>query len=322
MDHPPGKPGTRKPVAQIISTGSYVPSRVVTNDDLPDQLETSDAWIRERTGIRQRHIAADDQYASDLACEAATRALDRAGIPATDLGLIILCTITPDQQLPSCAVHVQQKLGARCPSYDLSAACAGFLYGLDQACRYVATGTRPVLVVGVELLSRVLDWSDRETCVLFGDGAGAVIVDRSSDGERGVLGSHLGADGRAAHLLQIPRETGMVAMKGREVFRLAVTELGGACKQVLAEAGLSPAHVEHAVMHQANLRILEALSRRTAIPWERFHITIDRFGNTSSASIPLGLDDAVRSGKISPGQVVLMAALGAGAAWGASVIRY
>jgi len=294
----------------------------VTNDELSEKLETSDAWIRERTGIRQRHIAAPDEHASDMAAEAAEKALSEAGIPATELGLIIVSTITPDQQLPSCAAHLQRKIGARCPAFDVAAACAGFLYGLDQACRYVATGARPVLVVGVELLSRVLDWEDRETCVLFGDGAGAVVVDRSVDGERGILGTLLGADGRAAQLLQIPRETGMVRMKGREVFRLAVTELGEACNQVLLEAGISPQQVDHAVMHQANIRILEGLSRRTSIPWERFHVTIERYGNTSSASIPLGLDDASHQGKITPGQVVLLGALGAGAAWGATLLKY
>jgi 3-oxoacyl-[acyl-carrier-protein] synthase-3 len=235
--------------------------------------------------------------------------------------MIVVGTISADQPLPSCAVHVQRKLGATCPAFDVAAACAGFLYGLDVACRFVATGCGPVLVVGVELLSRLLDWSDRETCVLFGDGAGAAVVDRATEPGRGVLSMVLGADGRAAGLLQIPAREGVVRMRGAEIFRLAVTQLSAACEQALAAAGLTAADVDHVVLHQANRRILEAISRRAGIPWERFHVTIDRFGNTSSASVPLGLDDARRQGKIKDGEVVLLGALGAGAAWAASVVR-
>jgi len=307
-----------------------VPAKVIANHDLARQVDTTDEWIVARTGIRERRVAAPDEYASDLALRAAESALEQAGLPAVNLALIIVATISPDQPLPSCAVHLQRKLGARCPAFDLAAACAGFLYGLDLAGRYVTTGIGPVLVVGVEVLSRVLDWTDRETCVLFGDGAGAAIVDRlvepspaaTASEPRGLLAAVLGADGRGAHLLQIPRDEGVVRMRGREVFRSAVTQLGEACQQVLDLAELRPANVDHAVMHQANRRILEALSRRIGGPWERFHLTIDRWGNTSSASIPLGLDDALRSGRILPGQVVLMAALGAGLAWGAAVARF
>jgi 3-oxoacyl-[acyl-carrier-protein] synthase-3 len=295
---------------------------VLTNHELAHRVDTSDQWIVERTGIRQRHIAAPDELASDMALEAARQALQRAQIEPADLGLIIVGTISADQPLPSCAAHLQRKLGAHCPAFDLAAACAGFLFGLDMACRYVATGLRPVLVVGVELLSRLVDWTDRETCVLFGDGAGAAVIDVATDDGRGVLGSLLGSDGRAAHLLQIPAESGLVTMRGSDVFRLAVTQLTDACLHVLDQASLAATDVHLAVMHQANVRILQSLSRRISVPWDRFHITLDRFGNTSSASVPLGLDDAWQQGLLGSGQVVLMAALGAGAAWAAAVVRF
>lgn len=307
---------------RIVSTGAAVPDRALTNAQLAGHVETSDEWIAERTGIEERRIAADDQMASDLAAAASLVALERAGVAADDLELIVVATISADQPLPSCAVHVQRKLGARCPAFDIAAACAGFLYGLEVARRFVETGCGPVLVVGVEVLSRLLDWHDRETCVLFGDGAGAVVVDRSDERRRGLLASTFGADGRWAHLLQVPVEQGVIRMQGREVFRLAVTELSAACLRVLSQAGMSPGEVDLAVMHQANRRILEAIARRTGIAWSRFHLTIDRWGNTSSASIPLGLDDAVQAGRITGGQTVLMGALGAGATWGAMVVRF
>lgn len=277
--------------------------------------------ITERTGIRERRIAAPGEFASDMATQAAQRAIEQAKISAKDLKLIIVATISPDQPLPSCAVHVQRKLGATCPAFDIAAACAGFLYALDIASRFVVSEKGPVLIVGVELLSRLLDWTDRETCVLFGDGAGAAIIDQSPDPDRGVLLTVLGTDGTAADILQIPVETGFVKMRGSEVFRRAVREISASCKEVLEKTGFLPEEIDHAVFHQANRRILEGISRRTKIPWDRFHLTIDRFGNTSSASIPIGLDHARRNGKIKPGQVVLMAALGAGVVWAASVAR-
>lgn len=322
MDTRPTNGGPGRRLARIISTGSHVPEKVLTNNELSTKVETSDAWIVERTGIHERRIAADNELASDLAHKASLRALEAAGLQPRDLHMIIVATISADQPLPSCATHLQRKLGARCPAFDVAAACAGFLYGLDLACRYVATGLKPVLVVGVELLSRLLDWTDRETCVIFGDGAGAVIVDASDDPNRGVLGTTLAADGRSAGLLHIPAEEGVVRMRGSEVFRLAVTELSATCVELLETTGLKPQQVDHAVFHQANSRILEAISRRTSLPWDCFHLTIDKYGNTSSASIPLGLDDAVRQGVIQEGHVVLMAALGAGAAWGASILKY
>jgi 3-oxoacyl-[acyl-carrier-protein] synthase-3 len=239
-----------------------------------------------------------------------------------DLALIVVGTISADQRLPSAAIQVQQKIGATCPAFDLAAACSGFLYGLDVATRFVLTGTRPVLVVGVEVLSRLLDWTDRETCVLFGDGAGAAIVDLAEDGRTGVLATLLAADGRHAGLLQIPADEGVVRMRGQEIFRLAVSEMAAACSEVLRRAGLAPGEVGLVVAHQANRRILEAVARRIGIPWERFHLTIDRYGNTSSASIPIGLADALETGRLVPGTAVLMAALGAGATWAASVCRF
>lgn len=312
-------PGGR---ARILSCGAYVPERVLTNEELSARLDTTDAWIVERTGIRQRRVAAAGERASDMATRAARDALDAAGLDASQLALLVVGTISADQRLPSCAAHVQRKLGATCPAFDLAAACAGFIYGLDLASRYVATGTGPVLVVGVELLSRLLDWEDRETCVIFGDGAGAAVVDGGAGEGEGLLGVVLGADGRHADLLQIPEDEGVVRMKGREVFRLAVTELSRACSRVLEDAGLSPGDVDLVVAHQANLRILEALARRTGIPFDRFHITIDKYGNTSSASVPIGLADALARDAIRQGGVVLMAALGAGAAWAAAVARF
>lgn len=308
--------------ARIISMGSYVPDTTLTNVELSQRLDTSDDWIYERTGIRERRIAHPEEVASDMATQASLRALEMAELSADSLELIIVGTVSADQPLPSCAVHLQRKLGARCPAFDVSAACAGFLYALDIATRYVVTGRRRVLVVGVELLSRMLDWQERETCVLFGDGAGAAVIDRGVSPEEGVLATLLAADGSGADLLHVPPEQGVVRMRGREVFRRAVTELSAASKEVLAMAGLSASDVDHAVMHQANRRILESLARRTGIPWERFHLTIERYGNTSSASVPIGLDDAWRAGKISAGDVVLMAALGAGMSWGASVVRF
>ncbi len=321
MNEGPAREVSGPPFARITGTGAYAPARKLTNSDLAQRIDTSDDWIVNRTGIRERRVAASDQFASDLALEASRRALVDAQIRPADLQMLIVATISADQPLPSCACHLQRKLGASCAAFDVAAACAGFLYGLDLASRLVATGVRPVLVVGVEVLSRLLDWSDRETCVLFGDGAGAVVVDRSVDDKGGLLEAVLGADGQYAEALRIPSEEGVIRMRGREVFRLAVTKISAACMQVLERAEIAPAEVDHVVMHQANVRIIEAVARRTGIPIERFHSTIEKYGNTSSASIPLGLDDAFRRGLLEPGQILLMAALGAGAAWGAMVVR-
>jgi 3-oxoacyl-[acyl-carrier-protein] synthase III len=326
------------PVAsRILGTGRYAPERVLTNRDLEHMVDTSDEWIVERTGIRERHIAAEGEASSDMAAEAARRALEAAGVRAEELDLIIVATVTPDMPLPATAVFVQQKIGARadCPAFDIAAACAGFLYGTSIADRYIAGGAKRVLVVGVELLSRVLNWKDRTTCVLFGDGSGAAVIG-PSDGERGILSTHLFADGAQANALCIPGggsrnpatqlsvEAGLhyVHMAGQDVFKYAVRALSSASVTALEHNGVSRDEITWVVPHQANLRIIEAVSKRVGIPMERFVLNIARYGNTSSASIPIAFDEAVRAGTIRPGDLVLMCALGAGFAWGSALVRF
>ncbi|HVZ33839.1 MAG TPA: beta-ketoacyl-ACP synthase III [Polyangiaceae bacterium] len=325
--------------SRIAGTGHYAPARVLTNHDLARMVDTSDAWIMERTGISERHLAAEGETTSDMAAKAAEAALAAAGIAASELDLIIVSTVTPDAPLPSTAVSVQQKIGARsdCPAFDLAAACAGFIYGLSIADRFLAGGTmRHVLVIGVELLSRVIDWRDRTTCVLFGDGAGAVVLSPSEDGERGVLSTHLYADGSQATSLQIPAggsaqpasvatvEAGLhyVHMSGQDVFKYAVRALSAASVTALEANGVIREQVRWVVPHQANMRILEAVSKRVGIGMERFVLNIARYGNTSSASIPIALDEAVREGKVQAGDLLLMCALGAGFAWGSALVRF
>ena len=326
------------PHSRILGTGHYVPERVLTNQELEAKVDTSDEWIVSRTGIRERHIAAEGEATSDMASEAAKRALAAAGIEATDLDLIVVATVTPDMPLPSTACFVQSKIGARrdCPSFDIAAACAGFIYGLDLADKFVRTGAaKYVLVVGVELLSRVMNWDDRTTCVLFGDGAGAAIVG-ASDGERGLLSTHIYADGGFTQSLQIPgggsvepatassvaqgRHT--VHMIGQDIFKAAVKNLSAASKTALEQNDLTTDDVDWVVPHQANLRILGGVSERVGIPMIRFYLNLERYGNTSSASIPIALDEGVRAGEIKPGQTVLMCALGGGVAWGSAVMRF
>lgn len=327
------------PRARISGTGHYVPARVVTNGELESRVDTTDAWITERTGIRERRIAADGESTSDMAAEACRRALAAAELDPRDVDLIIVATVTPDMPLPATAVFVQTKIGARsdCPAFDLAAACAGFCYALSIADKFVASGAaRHVLVVGVELLSRVVDWSDRGTCVLFGDGAGAVVVSPSNDDGRGILSTAIFADGNHAGALRIPGggsvepasartiEQGrhFVEMNGREIFKVAVKNLSSASSAALGAAGVSPSELDWVVPHQANLRILEGVSERTGVPMERFYLNLAKYGNTSSASIPIALDEAVRGGVIRPGQSVLFCALGGGVAWGSAVLRW
>jgi len=329
---------SRAVASRIAGTGHYGPERVLTNRDLEQMVDTSDEWIVERTGIRQRHIAAEGEASSDMAAHAARAALQAAGIEASELDLIIVATISPDAPLPSTAVLVQQKIGARndCPAFDIAAACAGFIYGLSIADRFIASGSaRHVLVVGVELLSRVINWKDRTTCVLFGDGAGAAIV-TAPEGERGLLSTHIYADGSQAAALRIPAggsaqpashatvDAGQhyVHMSGQDVFKYAVRALTSASLTALEANEIDKEQVAWVVPHQANLRIIEAVSKRVGIGLERFVLNIERFGNTSSASIPIALDEAIRVGKIKPGDLVLMCALGAGFAWGSALIRF
>jgi 3-oxoacyl-[acyl-carrier-protein] synthase-3 len=316
-----------------------LPAKIVTNAELEKTVDTSDEWIRTRTGICQRHIAAPEEATSDMATAAARNALEAAGLAATDIDLIIVATISPDMQLPSTAMFVQRNLRTRpdCPGFDLAAACAGFIYGLSVADAYVRSGlARHVLVIGVELLSRIVDWTDRNTCVLFGDGAGAAVVGPSEDPERGILSTHLFADGEQIESLYIPaggtrqpithelleQRKHLVHMSGKEVFKYAVRALASSSQVALKANGLGPEQVDWLVPHQANKRIIEAVVQRCGIPMERCYVNIDRTANTSSASVPIALDQAVREGRIKPGQLLVFCALGGGFAWGSAAVRW
>jgi len=331
--------GTALGRSRIMGTGHYLPAKILTNVELEKTVDTSDAWVQTRTGIAQRHIAAPGEATSDMATAAARNALEAAGLAATDLDLIIVATISPDMQLPSTAMFVQRNLRTRpdCPGFDLAAACAGFIYGLSVADAYIRAGlARHVLVVGVELLSRIVDWTDRNTCVLFGDGAGAVVVGPSEDPERGILSTHLFADGEQIESLYIPaggtrtpithelleQRKHLVHMAGKEVFKYAVRALASASQVALKANGLRPDQVDWLIPHQANKRIIEAVVHRCGIPMERCYINIERTANTSSASVPIALDQAVREGAIKPGQMLVFCALGGGFAWGSAAVRW
>ena len=331
----------REPKSSILGTGRYAPAKVLSNAELEGMVDTSDAWITERTGIRERRIAAEGELTSDLAAKAAKDALENAKVSASELDMIIVGTVTGDSPMPATAVHVQQKIGAQnIPAFDISAACAGFLYGLSIGDQFIHTGQmRRVLVVGVELLSRSLNWSDRTTCVLFGDGAGAVVLGPADESiaERrpGVISTKIFTDGSLADSLTIPgggsqlplthaaldESKNKVHMVGQEVFKVAVKNLTSASKAAIEAAGLTVSDIDWVVAHQANLRILSLVAARLDIPIERFIINIERYGNTSSASIPIALDEAVRDGRIKPGHTVLMCALGAGISWGSALVR-
>jgi 3-oxoacyl-[acyl-carrier-protein] synthase-3 len=325
------------PRSRILGTGSHAPSRVVTNDELARGLDTSDAWITDRTGIHRRHIAGPGETASQLAAVASRAALAAAGLGAMDVGMIVVATFTADRRLPSCATELGALLGADAvPAFDLSAACAGFVYALSVADQFIATGALDcVLVVGVEILSCVTDWKDRGTAVLFGDGAGAVVLGRAERDGRGLLATRLYTDGSAAEALLIPmggsaepvtveglaRSRDAIKMDGADVFRIAVRNMTAASTEAVKSAGLTMAEVDWVVPHQANRRILTQVASRIGLPLEKFVMNLDEYGNTSSASIPLALDEAVRDGRIRPGDRVLFCALGAGISWGASVVR-
>jgi 3-oxoacyl-[acyl-carrier-protein] synthase-3 len=316
--------------SRIAGTGSYLPARTVTNQDLEQTIATSNEWIFSRTGIRERRVAADDELASDLALHASRRALEAAGIEARDLDLIIVATTTPDVVFPSTACILQSKLGAGiCPAFDVQAVCAGFVYGLTTADLFVRAGKcRNALVVGAEVYSRILDWSDRGTCVLFGDGAGAVVL-RASE-EAGILSTHLHADGTFHDILTVPghvsggqvRGRPFVSMDGTAVFKFAVKVLSEVAQEALAANGLQVSDIDWLIPHQANIRIIEATAKKLGLPMERVVVTVARHANTSAASIPLALDEAVRDGRIRPGNCVLLEGVGGGFTWGSVLLRF
>ena len=313
--------------SRIVGTGSYLPPRVVTNDEFAKRLDTSDEWIRERTGIAERRIADESQASSDLALEASRAALAAAQLAPGDIDLIIVATSTPDYVFPSTACLLQAKLGIRnSPAFDLQAVCSGFVYALATADRFIRSGmNRRALVVGSEVFSRILDWNDRATCVLFGDGAGAVVL--AAGDQPGIHASVLHADGSYADILSVPgnvcggRITGSpyLQMQGNQVFKLAVRVLDEVARETLKAADMSMADVDWLIPHQANVRILEATARKLGLPRERVVVTVDKHGNTSAASIPLALDEYVRAGKIRPGHRVLMEGVGGGFTWGAAL---
>jgi 3-oxoacyl-[acyl-carrier-protein] synthase-3 len=313
----------------VLGVGSALPKRRVTNEELAQSVDTSDEWIVGRTGIRNRYIAGEGETTASLATDAARRALEHAGVEATDIDLIVLATATPDQTFPSSATKVQATLGiSDCIAFDVHAVCTGFLYALSVADSMLRSGNaEKALVIGAETFSRILDWEDRATCVLFGDGAGALVLS-AEDGESGILATRLHADGRHNDLLFVdggPSTTGTVGklrMKGREVFRHAVVNLADVLNEVLDGAGLSPADVDWVVPHQANARILDATARKLGLPAEKVVVTVDQHANTSAASVPLALDTAVRDGRIQRGDIVVLEAMGGGFTWGAAALRY
>ncbi len=323
--------------SRVVGTGAYLPERRMTNHEIERLVETSDQWILDRTGIRERRIAAPDEATSDLAVSAGRSALAAAGLPASSIDLIIVATATPDMLFPSTACLVQERLGAKQAfAFDLSAACTGFLYALAVADQYLRAGTyHTVMVIGAEVLSRLIDWTDRGTCVLFGDGAGAVVL-HAEPGERGVLSTHLHSDGSLWDLLYVPSggsrippstealagRLNFLKMKGNETFRVAVRALEEVAREALAANQLTPEQLSLLVPHQANLRILQAVAQRLELPMEKVVVNVDRVGNTSAASVPIALDEAVRAGRVRPNDLLLLEAFGAGLTWGAAVIRW
>jgi 3-oxoacyl-[acyl-carrier-protein] synthase III len=313
----------------IAGVGSALPRRQVTNEELAKTVDTTDEWIVERTGIRSRYIAAEDETTASLATQAARRALDHAGLTPADIDLIVLATATPDQTFPSTATKVQAALGINdCIAFDVHAVCTGFLYALSVADSMLRSGNAAkALVIGAETFSRLLDWEDRATCVLFGDGAGALVLS-AEDTDSGILSTKLHADGRHNDLLFVdggPSTTGTVGklrMKGREVFRHAVVNLANVLNEVLSDVGLTPADVDWVVPHQANQRILDATAKKLGLPPEKVVVTVDQHANTSAASVPLALDTAVRDGRIKRGDIVVLEAMGGGFTWGAAALRY
>jgi len=327
-----------KPIVEIVSTGRYLPDNVVTNDDLAKTLDTSDEWIRTRTGIRERRIAPDDMLAAHMGAAAARQAMERAGVEPGEVDILILSTATPDRWLPSTACDVQALLGCtNALAFDVMAACTGWLYGLSMAEGYLAAGRGEIaLVVAAEKMSSIIDWEDRSTCVLFGDGAGAAILRPANGGDRGILASHLRSDGNLANLLYRPGggavqplsqavlddKTHLIRMEGREIFKNAVRSMAEACDLALQKAGLTVDDVDLMVPHQANIRIIEATAKYAGIPMGRVYVNVDRYGNMSSATVPIALDEAHEQGLIREGSHVLTVAFGAGLTWGAMAFRW
>ena len=317
--------------AHILGTGSYLPMRRMSNDDLSKIVDTSDEWITSRTGIKARHIAAENEQTSDLAVKAAQAALADAGIVATDIDLIIVATSTPDMTFPATACIVQNKLGiAGCPAFDVQAVCAGFMYALATANAYIKSGmASKALIIGAETFSRLLDWNDRRTCVLFGDGAGAVILGASNQ-KGGILHAELRADGAYSHILQTPGKiaAGQIEgspylyMDGQAVYKFAVKALANIALEVIEKSGLSSTDIDWIIPHQANLRIIESTARHLKLPMDKVIVTLAEQGNTSAASIPLALDQGIKSGRIQRGQTLLLEGIGGGFAWGAVTVKY
>ncbi len=323
----------------ILGTGSYAPERILTNEDLSKMVDTSDEWIRARSGIRERRIAGPEEATSDLAVEAARRALQDSGVAPGEIDLIVLATVTPDYPMPSTSCIVQHKLGipttAAC--FDINAACSGFIYALDTGCAMLSSGRyKKALIIGAEKLSSVVDWQDRGTCMLFGDGAGAVVVGLSETAGVGLIGTKLGALGEDTDLLFIPaggsrmptsaesiaRGDQFIKMKGKEVFKLAVRVMEEAARDILEQHGLAAHQIDLVIPHQANLRIIDAIAQYLELPVERFFVNVDRYGNTSAASIPIAMDEARRSGRIKKGDLTLLVAFGAGLTYGSALIRW
>ncbi|MBI4499714.1 MAG: ketoacyl-ACP synthase III [Gemmatimonadetes bacterium] len=328
----------KRPIVELAGTGRYVPERVLTNADFERMVDTSDQWIIERTGIRERHIASAEETIACMATSACRQVLEAAGVGVEEVDSLVVGTASPDRFLPSQACDIQKVLGANnAAAFDVGAACSGFLYGLNVAEGLIAAGTgKNVLVVGAERLSKITDYEDRTTCILFGDGAGATLVRPSSDGKRGILGNYQKTDGRLGDLLyrssgganEPPSEEMLkgrgyfIHMAGRETFKSAVRSMADACDQALSRAGLTGDQVDLLIPHQANMRIIEATAKHAGLPMDRVYVNIDRYGNTSAASIPIALDECVRSGRITAGSIVLMVAFGGGFTWASVVVRW
>ena len=316
--------------AKILGTGSYLPAKTLSNDDLAKIVDTSDEWITTRTGIKTRHIAADNEKCSDLAVAAARKALEAAGAEAAEIDLIIVATSTPDMQFPATATIVQQKLGiSGCPAFDVQAVCAGFMYAITTANAYIRSGmAKKALVIGADIFSRILDWNDRATCVLFGDGAGAVVLGASE--EAGIIHSKLHANGAHLDLLKVPAQMSegavcgspFVTMDGQGVFKFAVKQLAAVADEVITEAGYSADQIDWLVPHQANKRIIESTAKHLGLSMDKVILTVAEHANTSAASIPLALDAGIRDGRIRRGQMLLLEGIGGGFAWGAVLMKY